>query len=178
MVITCYSKSKDKPGKVANPARGRLRNRENEYFPVPVRAREFGLARRVRQSRPACQPAHLHAQVESGAYLRDSSRSQRRCPFLYLNRPYAIGSLPSLSGHAIAYRWHSLPRVRWHRASKPQGCSKQVLPWKVTIDQSICTSISHTHYWYELSTLKVPACCIPVGSTERFLTTTLYVCTV
>ena len=32
-----YSKSKDRPGKVANPARGQL-NRENEYFPVPVRA--------------------------------------------------------------------------------------------------------------------------------------------
>ena len=40
------------PGKVANPACGQL-NRENEYFPVRVRAREFGLARRVRLSRPA-----------------------------------------------------------------------------------------------------------------------------
>ena len=29
-----YSKGKDQPGKVANPARGQL-NRENEYFPVP-----------------------------------------------------------------------------------------------------------------------------------------------
>ena len=35
MVITC-SKGKNQPGKVANPARGQL-NRENEYFPVPVR---------------------------------------------------------------------------------------------------------------------------------------------
>ena len=32
-----YSKSVDQPGKVANPARGQL-NRENAYFPVPVRA--------------------------------------------------------------------------------------------------------------------------------------------
>ena len=47
-----YSKVNDPPGKVANPARGQL-NRENEYFPVPVRASEFGLARRVQQSRPA-----------------------------------------------------------------------------------------------------------------------------
>ena len=31
-----YSKGKDQPGKVANPARGQL-NRENEYFPAPVR---------------------------------------------------------------------------------------------------------------------------------------------
>ena len=36
MVIT-YSKIMDQPGKVANPARGQL-NRENKYFPVPVRA--------------------------------------------------------------------------------------------------------------------------------------------
>ena len=33
---TC-SKSMDQPGKVANPALGQL-NRENEYFPVRVRA--------------------------------------------------------------------------------------------------------------------------------------------
>ena len=37
IIITTYSKGKDQPGKVANPARGQL-NRENEYFPVPVRA--------------------------------------------------------------------------------------------------------------------------------------------
>ena len=42
----------DQPGKVTNPARGQL-NRENEYSPVPVRALEFGLARRVQPSRPA-----------------------------------------------------------------------------------------------------------------------------
>ena len=47
-----YSKSNDQPVKVANPAHGQL-NRENDCFPVPVRAGEFGLARRVRQSRPA-----------------------------------------------------------------------------------------------------------------------------
>ena len=51
-MVTTYSKGKDQPGKVANPARGQL-NRENDFFPVLVRAREFGLARRVRQSRPA-----------------------------------------------------------------------------------------------------------------------------
>ena len=36
MVIT-YSKSMDQPGKVANPARGKL-DRENEYSSVRVRA--------------------------------------------------------------------------------------------------------------------------------------------
>ena len=70
--------------------------------------------------------------------------------------PYAIGSVPSLSGHAIAYRWRSLPRVRQHRASKPQGSSERVLPWQITMDQLIFASLSHTHYWYEVGMLKVP----------------------
>ena len=67
-------------------------NRGNEYFPVPARASEFGLARRVRPS----------------------------CPTLKLNLMLAIhtiGSVPSLLGHAIAYRWRSLPKVRRHRTS-------------------------------------------------------------
>ena len=101
------------------------------------------------------QHAHLHTQTESGAYLRDSSRVPRRRPCM--KPPYAIGSVPSLSGHAIAYRWRSLPRVRRHRASKPQGSSERVLPWQVTMDQLICASLSHTHYWYEVGMLKVPA---------------------
>ena len=63
------------------------------------------------------QPAHLHTRAESGAYVRDSSRVPRRRPLIYLKPPYAIGSVPSLSGHAIAYRWRSLPRVHRHRAS-------------------------------------------------------------
>ena len=29
----------------------------------------------------------------------------------------------SLAGHAIAYRWRSLPSVHWHRACTPQGSS-------------------------------------------------------
>ena len=72
--------------------------------------------------------------------------------------PHAIGSVPSLSGHAIAYRWRSLPRVRRHRASKPQGSSERVLPWQITMDQLIFASLSHTHYWYEVGMLKVQAC--------------------
>ena len=101
------------------------------------------------------QPAHLHTQAESGAYLRDSSRVPRRRPFI--KPPYAIGSVPSLSGHAIAYRWRSLPRVRRHRASKPQGSSERVLPWQITMDQLVFASLSHNHYWYEVGVLKVPA---------------------
>ena len=97
------------------------------------------------------QPAHLHTQAESGvAYLRDSSRVPRRRPFIYLKPPYAIGSVPTLSVHAIAYRWRSLPRVRQHKASKAQGSSERVLPWQFIMDQVICASLSHTHYWYEV----------------------------
>ena len=51
-VVITYSKSKDQPGMVANPARGQL-NRGNEYFPFPVRALQFSLAIRVRQTHPA-----------------------------------------------------------------------------------------------------------------------------
>ena len=103
------------------------------------------------------QLAHVHTQAESGAYLRDSSRVPRRCSFIYFKPPYAIGSVPSLSSHTIAYRWRLLRRVRRHRASKPQGKSERVLPWQVTMDQLLYTSLSHTHYWYEVGKLKVPA---------------------
>ena len=45
------------------------------------------------------QTAHLHTQAESGAYLRDSSRPAAS---IYLFKSsYAIGSVPSLSGHAF-----------------------------------------------------------------------------
>ena len=70
---------------------------------------------------------------------------------------YAIGSVPSLLGHAIAYRWRSLPRVRGHKASEPQGSFERVaLPWQITMDQLIFASLSHTHYWYEVGMLKIP----------------------
>ena len=141
----------DQPGKVANPARGEL-NRENN-IPLSPCVPE-NLVSRDGFSRPVPrQPAHLHTQAESGACLRDSSRVPRRRPFM--KPPYAIGSVPSLSGHAVAYRWRSLPRVRRHRASKPQGSSERVLPWQITMDQLIFASLSHTQYWYEVGMLKV-----------------------
>ena len=108
------------------------------------------------------QPAHLHTQDESGAYLRDSSRVPQRRPFM--KPPHVIGSVPT--GHAIAYGWRSLPRVRRHRASKPQGSSERVLPWQVIMDQLIFASLFHTHYWYEVGMmLKVPADKVCVVST-------------
>ena len=139
-----YSKSMDQPGKVASPARGRLNRKINislsAFVPENLVSRDgFG-------SPVPRQPAHFHTQAEYGACLRDSSRVPRGRPFVHLQPPYAIGSVPSLSGHAIAYRWRLLPRVRRHGASKPQGSSERVLPWQVTMDQLIFASLSHTHY--------------------------------
>ena len=51
MVITYSKSSMGRPGKVANPARDQL-DRENEHFPVRVRAWEFGLARCVGSAVP------------------------------------------------------------------------------------------------------------------------------
>ena len=94
---------------------------------------------------------------------------------VHMKPPYAIGSVPSLSGHAVAYRWRSLPRVRRHRASTPQGSSERVLPWQITMDQLIFASLSHTHYWYKVGMLKVPAVSIIDGDVilENCPTTTI-----
>ena len=48
-----------------------------------------------------------------------------RAASIYLCKPpyVIVGPVPSLSCHAIAYLLRSLPRVRGHRASSPQGSS-------------------------------------------------------
>ena len=125
-------------------------------FAPEIWSREIGSAVSSRVS-----PLILHTQAESGAYIRDSSRVPRRRPFIYCERsdfkpPYAIGLVPSLSSHAIAYRWRLLPRVRRNKASKPQGSSERMLSWQVTMDQLICAPLSHTYYWYKMGILKVP----------------------
>ena len=95
-----------------------------------------------------------HGWIRSGSVnVRKQQKQQQQLP-------YAIGSVPSLSGHAIAYRWRSLPRVRRHRASKPQDRYKRVLPWQVTMHGPINMCLSfphHPQYWYEVGLLKVPA---------------------
>ena len=145
MVVT-YSKGEDQPGKAANPARGQLDGKIN--ISLSAFAPENLVSRDGFGSPVPRQPVHLHTQAESNAYLWDPSRVPRRCPCIYLKLPYAIGSSPSLSGHAIAYRWRSLPRVRRLKTSTPQGSSKRKLPWQVTMDQIICSSFSHTHLLY------------------------------
>ena len=122
-------------------ARGQLNRTGKMYITLSSFAAENLVSRDGFGSPAPRQCAHLHTQAESGAYSRDSSRVPRQRPFIYLKPPYAIGSVPSLSGHAFAYRWRSLPRVRRHRASKPQASSERVLPWQVTMDQSICASL-------------------------------------
>ena len=85
------------PGKVANFARGQL-NRETEYFPVPVRAWKFRLARRVRPSRPA-----------------------RACSFstLRLNLVLTLGFLPvSVTASIYLYRHTSSGQSRVYRVTQ------------------------------------------------------------
>ena len=103
------------------------------------------------------QPTHLHTQAESGAYLRDSSRVPRQRSYIYLNRH-------TPSGQSRVYRVTQLRTagVNCRESAgtgpvKPQGSSERVLPWQVTMDQLIFASLFHTHYWYEVGMLKVPA---------------------
>ena len=148
MVTHTYSKSMDQPGKVDNPERRGQLNKK--LFPCP-RSRPRIWSRETGSAAPSRVSLSNSSQAESsGAYLRDSSRVPRRRPCIYLKPPYSIGSVPSLSGNAIAYQWRSLPRVHWHTASKPQGSSERVLPSQVTMDQLISASLSHPHYWYEV----------------------------
>ena len=126
----------DQPGKVANPARSQL-NGENEYFPrarLKIWSREAGSAV---PSRVSLLIAILKLTLVLTVFLSSSAAASS-----YLFKPlYAIGSVPSLSGHAISHQWRALPRVRRHTGSKPQGSSERVLPWQVTMDQLICASL-------------------------------------
>ena len=136
-----YSKSVDQPGKVLNPARSWSAEQRNEYFPVPVRAREFGLARRFRQYRPA---SVCSSPYSGGIWclLTGSLPSSTVMTPIYLFRPpYAIGSVPS-------YRVTQLRTNGVHcRESAGTGpvnlkvvSSERVLPWQVTMDQLIRAS--------------------------------------
>ena len=113
----------DQSGKVANnPARGQL-DRENEYSPAPFVPED--LVSRDGFSRPVPrQPARSPYSGWIWCLLTRFLPISAAASIYLFKSPYAIGSVPSLSGHAIAYRWRSLPRVRRHRASSsPQGSS-------------------------------------------------------
>ena len=81
MAIT-YSKGKDQPGKVTNPARGQLKRKM--FFSLSPFAPENLVSRDGFGSTVPRQPAHLHTQAEYGIHLRDSSRVPRRRLFIYI----------------------------------------------------------------------------------------------
>ena len=71
--------------------------------------------------------------------------------FYTVNRHAPSGQSRLLSGHAIAYRWRSLPRARRHRASSPQGSSSNGCCLFRYHHRAIYVRLSfHTHYWYEV----------------------------
>ena len=81
----------DQPGhKVVNPARGQL-SRENEYFPVSVRAEEFGLARQIRPSRFASACTFSTLRLDYLVYGRPGSSEVPRNP---LTR-WDVSSIPA-----------------------------------------------------------------------------------
>ena len=88
----------------------------------------------------SCQPAHsLYITLNLVLGILPEFRGGVH---IFLPAPHTIGSVPSLSGHAVAYRWRSLPRVRWHRASSPQGSSSNGCCPCITMDQMLlCSSL-------------------------------------
>ena len=96
-------------GMIANPARCQ-QNRGKGIFPFP-----FGIwSRETGRSRPAT--------VCSFSTLRLNPVPIHGVPPTFRNGVHLLYRQPP-SGHAIAYRWCSLPRVRRHRA-----CSFKVVP--------------------------------------------------
>ena len=147
----------DQPGKVANPARGRL-NRANEYFPVSVRACaacEFGLARRVWPSRPASSLLFLHAQAESGAYSRDSFLFPRRLrPSSYTAIRHRVSLYYIIVHQVTQLRIDGVP-CRESAGTGPVVL--KVVPVTgaafsgITMGQLImCNYLSYIHSWYEV----------------------------
>ena len=147
----------DQPRKVANPARGQL-NRENEYFPVRVRAWQLGLSRNGFGSLVPRQPAHLHNTQANLVLTYGIPPEFRGGVHLFILYRHMS------SGQSRVYRVAHLRTDGVHcRESAGIGpVNLKVVPnecclGQVTMDQLICASLSHTRYWYEVSTLKVPA---------------------
>ena len=110
---------------VANHACGQL-NSKHDISPVSVCSRiwsrEMGSA-----VPPRVSPLILHTQAESAVFPRGISSAFRNGVIVHLFIPStAIVSIPSLSDHAVAYRWRSLSRGHRRRASNPQGSSNLV----------------------------------------------------
>ena len=112
-----------------------------ECFSVLVHALGFGLARRVRPPRTAssCTCSTLRLNLVLTRKIPPAFRGSVH----FITSPTAIGSVPSLSGHAIAYRRLSLPRVRRQRASILKVVPVTGAAFSgITMDQLMCASLS------------------------------------
>ena len=137
----------DQPGKVLPCSWSAEQG--NCFFPYPRSRLRIGLARRVRPSHPASAHSFstLRLNHQSGPNSRDSSRFPRRRPILHRQPP---SEQSRFSGHAIAYRWRSLPRVRWPKVSSPQGSSRNECSLFRHHNGPIIMRLSffHTHFCY------------------------------
>ena len=139
-----YSKSMDQPGKVLNLARGQL-NRENEYFPIPVRAWELGLATRFRQSRPASACSSPYS-GGIGCLLTGSLPISTVVASIYLSKPHTP------SGQSRVIRSHNCVPMAFTAESPPaqgQYTSRQFQTGATLAGhhRPINTRlVSHTHY--------------------------------
>ena len=121
---------------VANPAGGQL-NRKHVFSPVPVRAREFGLARRVRPSHSA--PARLFLPIPAAASIyvyrhtpsgqsRLNRVTQLRTNSVHCRESAGTGPvvLKVLRGMGVAYSGIIMTIFllqRWHAACDHHGSS-------------------------------------------------------
>ena len=97
----------NRPGEVANPARGQL-NGENENFCLGSRLR---VSSREKGSAVPSRVSLLIFIPRLNLVLTHGILSNFHGGVYLFNPPYPIGSVPSFSGHAVEYRWRSLPRV-------------------------------------------------------------------
>ena len=147
-----FQQSMDQPGTGANPARGQL-NRENIFFHVHVRAWEFGLARRVRAYRPTPAPLFSPHSLRLNnmvlAHGIDSSRFPRRRVHIYIHRQPPSGQ--SRVNRVITQLITDGVHCRESIGTGPLILKVvRVLTGTVfsgfTMNQFLCSSLSHTHY--------------------------------
>ena len=127
---------------------------EKKYFSLSPFMPESLVSRRVCPSRPAS--ACPFSTLRLNLVLTRGILPNIRGSFSSFIPPYTIVSVPSLSGHAIAYRRRSLPRAHRHRASSPQdsfssGCCLCRSP-----STYYCGPLFfHIHYWNEVGMMNV-----------------------
>ena len=99
----------------------RLLNRGVQFFPVPVRTRELGIARQVRPSRPAssCSSSTLRLNLVLAHGIPPAPRDGMH---LFIQSS-AIAPVPNLSSHAVGYLSRSPPRCLRRDASIPKVVS-------------------------------------------------------